>query len=135
MEEVEELIGRAVRTREIKPLGKTFGLEFHLIPDKDGDHPLSTRVSAAEYAVHTRIEKGGTTVSFDVQGELELVDGGDDPVMLHFHSFMEFDGKDGSGHVGARGSSLVPIGKPITLAELGEKALVVTITVDRRKDK
>ena len=69
-----------------------------------------------------------TSFGFNVRGELALMGEQQQEVGITFHTALEFRKQEHTGQVSATGSAIVPIGQSATLANLGEKSLVVKVT-------
>ncbi len=125
---VHEMIEQTARSRPVKPLGKTLQLNFKLVPVEDKDKPQSVSVATTEYGIHAHVASKNSSFRFGVEGKLTLVGEKQEKVGITFHTTLEFEQDENAAHVSARGSAIVPIGKSATLAQLGEKSLVVTVT-------
>ncbi len=125
---VHEMIKQTARPQPVKPLGKTLQLNFKLVPVEDKDKPLSVSVATTEYGIHAQVASKNSSFKFGVEGKLTLVGEKQEKVGITFHTTLEFEQDGNAAHVSARGSAIVPIGPSATLAQLGEKSLVVTVT-------
>ncbi len=128
MDDVRELVHKSDRRSRIQPLGKMLTLEFKLVPMEKKDRAQSVTVATESYGVDVRMVSEGNSFGLGVRGELVLVGKEKQEVGITFHTTLEFRTKEHTGHIAATGSAIVPIGQSATLANLGEKSLVVKVT-------
>ena len=125
--EVEEILERRQRARPSKSLGRSLRLEFKLEPAEEGAQSQWISVASENYGLHLRRMGREGSFSFGVEGKVSLEESG---IGLSYHADLEFRGDGQGGSVSAHGSALVPPGEWYTLAKLGEKSLLVQISLE-----
>jgi hypothetical protein len=110
-------------------LDQTYRLDFKLItPEESHSYVIITSQSA--YKLHYGVTKDGNEYSVDLDGTLTVCDGGQ-RLRVSFTIVLESADANGDGFdLSSRGSAIVTLGKPKTVATYGEYELKLTATVD-----
>ena len=117
--------GRDGEDADLQPLPQTLSLEFKLGLGAKEEKPFSVMVAAQRYGLAVEMTSQGQSFKFRVKGR--LIPTKDDVLLVTQESSLKFGGGDTQGEVSAEGSVLATFGKPVTLAQFGDKSLTLTI--------
>jgi len=118
---------RAAEQAEVEPLGKTLTLQFQLPLGDKAEKPMSVVAAARGYGIEVQMNNNGQSFHFEVHGRLALDPKATDAVLVTYQASLKFEGGETEGSLSAEGSVLAKYGKPVPLAQFGDKSLHLTV--------
>lgn len=113
----------------IETLNKEVRLTFRLVPSEHESKPLSVTVATETYAIAAQSGNEDRGFHFEIGGN--VFSKGEDSLLLTFDLQFGGRGKDGEASFAAAGSTMIDIGSEKTVAELGEKFLIVAVHIPK----
>lgn len=113
----------------IDTLNKEVHLTFRLVPSEHQDKPLSMTVATETYAIAAQSGNEDRGSQFEFGGNVFST--GKDSLLLTFDLQFGGQGKDGEASFASAGSTMIDIGSEKTVAEIGEKSLIVAVHIPK----
>lgn len=125
---------KADRGKAPKRLGRTVKIDFDLVPEEDDAKPLSVLCATRKYAMEAEVKGRDGGFQWLIEGEV-IPTQDNRRILLTFSARLAYENADWKSKVRAVGSAVVKIGEKATIAELGDKSLVVLISPDPNRKK
>ncbi|MHC4871951.1 MAG: hypothetical protein ACYTFY_08905 [Planctomycetota bacterium] len=107
-------------------LGRTIRLQFKLVPEEDEESNHWVLVSTKDYSYSLDYSNAEFDFGIKTKGRIAILE--DNRILIAFKTVMDYK-KDAEGSsMKAEGSVVVEIGKSKSVAQLGDKTLVITVT-------